>query len=517
LGKRNYDPVALIKAAAKKGDTLDTRTISHIAAATSKKLKLESSSVEKFIQGSFLLNKKEVAVLKKHFSSKDNKEYFDTLLALEKWSALGLDPALAQKYPKDVAFLVQSRLIFTIVGLQNSTTEGKDLHAIRDNGTGLTIAVEGRGPVLVSGLRDSLRFDPKKEALVSKGNEHEVWNYYLQGLAPVDRFYRKELAATPAYDPRNAELKPVAKLSKEELALLIQETKEKSGKEGEFTGVIQFVTNPRIEHETSALLRNFEVQTAKIHCGIRFIDKEGYVYSTGLALSSFEDNEIDHMLKSGNGSAANIDFEEFRGHKGRITTSLPLTAEKESEVFALLQHYRREGVRFNLFRQNCVCFGAHLVKVASDEEVSLRLPLESMIAKMMPTPLSKTIGVSARAFKAISPTLVGFISKIGTLFKNHLAKSMGGTLGSALYSRESGHSKSARPKLASFEHLFDGENEHASDIHHASLFVKWQLEHRATTVSAYKKAPSMSIMPPRTLEEKAYSDRRKQEFTTLFA
>lgn len=79
-------------------------------------------------------------------SIKKLKEYFDNSTPLaktlssiidepeirSKWDKMGLDPNLVDKHFEDVQFLIKTRLVYSIVGMQETTSAGKTKHQIRE-------------------------------------------------------------------------------------------------------------------------------------------------------------------------------------------------------------------------------------------------------------------------------------------------------------------------------------------------------------------------------------------------
>ena len=110
-----------------------------------------------------------------------------------RWIELGLDMDLINNDYEGAKFLVKSRLIYSIVGFQNSTVEGAEKNAIKVDNTGCLLIKQQGKYVSVKDLVKKLVFDRNWQELTTKTNPEERWNYFSpNGLVPVDRWLHPE-------------------------------------------------------------------------------------------------------------------------------------------------------------------------------------------------------------------------------------------------------------------------------------------------------------------------------------
>lgn len=466
-----------------------------------------------------------------------------------KLKAVGLDPSLADTCFEDVKLLFDTRLIYSILGLQNSTSEGKIKHRldVHDNGDGtfeLMILKEGRFQS-IKDIKKLLEFDKKEGMLCSRGNTDERWNYLNNGLVAVDRFFHHDRSHLENYPVQNQYLHEVTQLSALEMSKLLAHAQkgvaEEDSSKQDRSAVVQFITHPRFSNESNLLLNNLDAQVP-VHCGIRVITNDGKVYSTGFGSTLDEDKfntGLDKYLATINGQPTNIDYEEFRAHEGRITTSLAVTQENAEKILEQLNSYRREGIRFNILKQNCMRLGTNVLSMAGTE-LDIRVSLDTTLLRCLPD--SKNIPVFgsllSKTFKVISsisdlidkktPQVVKDIfkdikdcafyipRKLGTIVKNILVYSLGGVVASPQFSKSLSNNELNQDSLESFNCLlssiFDDE---ASDIHHSSVFINWQLSQATTQIHEYT-GPSMSLLPLEDEETKARSEVRKKTLQEMY-
>lgn len=473
-----------------------------------------------------------------------------------KLKGIKLDPKLAEIYPDDIRFLCKTRLIYSIVGYQNTTAAGPKEHALK-NGVDakgkpcLLIKKQGKW-IPVKKVQEDLQWDSKEQMLASKSNSHERWNYFHEGLMPIDRFYHHEAANDPNYPEQNSRLHPVAKLSREEMHKLLAHssaftnfnTEKNPLKEKQpLNCIVQFVSHPRTMSE-SPLGKNLDAQIP-VHCGIRLITSDGSVYSTGFGSTLKEDewNEgLNHYLATINGQPTIMDYEEFRQHDGRIVTTLPINTKRAKLILDHLNSYRKNTIRFNILKQNCMRLGTNVLAM-SGVHLNIRVPIGTTLYRALPD--VKNIPVIG---KVLSPLLnanrkithivgkatpecvkkslqavgavVGYVPyKLVTLMKNVLMLSLGAHVSSP--ERNQGKLENLEDytddQLNGFGKLFGSLfDEHASDIEHSSTFIHWQLQQPTTFVHKYSGQPSMNLLPSEEEEAKAYNESKKAKLIDLF-
>ncbi|WP_068469518.1 hypothetical protein [Candidatus Protochlamydia phocaeensis] len=462
-----------------------------------------------------------------------------------------LDTDLAHTCPEDIEFLVKTRLIYSIVGYQNTTESGPVDHELKvskdaEGHAYLSIKKQGQW-VPVKQIKEEFDWDKKEGALASKANPNERWNYFHEGLVPVDRFYHHEVAHQPDYPVQNIHLKPVAKLSEQEMARLLEhagsfEADEQKGREASFPkdAVIQVFSHPRPMSE-KGWLKNLNAQVP-VHCGIRIITKDGNVYSTGFGSTLTEDKYntgLNKFLGTINGQPTIMDYEEFRPHEGRITTSIPVSSEQAQNILDQLNGYRENTIRFNILKQNCMKLGTNVLGMAG-VNLNLRMPLDAMLYRALPdlpgkpihslknrvnklnAAIDKRVPTAVKKAFDVLGKIVWFVpTKFGALLKNLLALSLGGHIGSPIKRNQADNSVKAeleeKENLEGFKRLVGSLfDEEASDIQHSSIFINWQLNQKSTVVHQYTGQPSMSILPPQKEEQQKYSEERKAEFSDIY-
>ena len=468
-----------------------------------------------------------------------------------KWNAMGLDPDLVDRHFEDAQFLVKSRLIYSIVGMQETTRAGKIKHKLKESDQEepkLLIMKQGSW-ISIKELKEELVWDSKEGVLASRNNPNERWNYFDNGLVPIDRFCHHDVIDEETYPFQNVMLNPVAQLSPDEMEQLLaranvfESPNEKT--EEPLTCVIQFVTNPRSTFDHS-LLKNLNAQVP-VHCGIRLVMSDGSVYSTGFGSTLQEDTYNEGMRKylgTINGQPTILDYEEFRPHEGRIVTNIPLGNQRAENILNQLNNYRQRSIRFNIIKQNCMRLGTNVLSM-SGVDLNIRQKFGTMLYRAMPN--LEDIPVKGKFLKSLGgrvKNITDFISskipnvvkscfskmiffipqKVGVLVANLLVLGMGGVIASPITSFEESNPKDSNPnqlehfeRLDTFEKLYTNLfDETTSDIQHSAIFINWQLQQKSTDVHAYSGKPSMNILPPETEESKAYSAHRKDEFQKIY-
>jgi hypothetical protein len=509
-------------------------------------------------------NLKSLLKLKEHFG-KDTSVIKTTLSSIideaslkSKCKSLNLDVRLVDDYYEDIQFLFKTRLIYSIVGMKNTTAAGPTKHDFKEivntkGKTDLCIKKEGKW-VPIQQIREELVWDSKETALASKSNPNERWNYFDDGLVPIDRFYHHEAAHEENYPLANAQLHPVAQLSQKEMKQLLEHAKNFTGfntennpnKTGEnLNCVIQVVSHPRPMFE-KACLQNLNA-LAPVHCGIRIVMADGSVYSTGFGSTLEQDTYNEGLRKylgTINGQPTILDYEEFRPHDGRIVTNIPIGDKRAENILKQLNTYREGTVRFNIIKQNCMRLGTNVMSMAG-VDLNIRETFSTVLYRALPNletipvigkPMKSLVGRVKKVSHAISSKMpepikkifnqlnriVFFVpNKIGTLISNLLVLAMGGLVASPQNACPLVASKQRNledlESLDSFSKLLNNLfDEEASDSQHSSIFINWQLQQASTDVFQYSGQPNMNVVPPQTEEEKQYSEQRKTEFWKIF-
>ncbi|MBS0654175.1 MAG: hypothetical protein JSR46_00210 [Verrucomicrobia bacterium] len=452
-----------------------------------------------------------------------------------KWLELGLDSTLLNNDYEGAQFLTQTRLIYSIIGFQNSTAEGKLKHTIETNAENKMMIKKQGAYVPLSRLTDELSYDKKREVLTTKDKPEERWNYFSpEGLVSIDRWFSPELV-------------PVEELSKEEMDQLRAHAKEfylnKEEPPSEYPrdAVIQVVTNPRKEFPFGDFPLTSRLEAfLPVHSALRIITSDGKVYSTGFSVNpeSFE-SDYGKLFATTEGIPTILDYEEFRKHEGRIVTTIPATTNACETIIKTINDYRKETVSYNISVQNCV----HLVVGALDQtDVKVNAAfnavdvLESATPALYAFPLvGEPLGEMKRTIKNITEGEFGtdapefvmgarlvqaaFVAalavheaityvpnKIETIFCNVLVLALGGAEGTMPKNRTEGaevleHNGMLKRFSSIIRHPLDLFSDETSSSYQSLPLIQWQLQQGTTAIHLYDKQPAMGILPPQVTQE----------------
>ncbi|MBS0654174.1 MAG: hypothetical protein JSR46_00205 [Verrucomicrobia bacterium] len=532
-----------------KGCGIDDDTYKKVLTAEKLLRKDPIDAMQRVAAESFLSQLSTDSSLQKQLGSfqaklgKDLPEARDVQSVLERaqltsrWSELGLNPTLFNNDYEGAKFLIKTRVIYSIIGYQNSTADGPSKHEIKvDDQNRMMIKKEG-SYVAAADLEKDFTFDKEWQEIASKADKKERWNYFSpDGLVCVDRWLHPEFI-------------PVEKLSEKEMVDLRAHAQQfyPEGKapysELPRDAVIQIFTNPRKQLP----LGDFPLITRldasfPVHAAIRIITSDGQVYSTGFGSTVEEDKYTEEggMLTTINGMPTILDYEEFRKHEGRVVTSIPITTEACTKVLDKMIEYRQKTIRFNLAKQNCV----QLAVDALDEtgvKVNTIIKGKDFMRAIGPSSealpaVGETVGKMKKTIKNITEGEFGNIppelkivarlvqavflvglsleeaiaylpSKLATLFSNVLVYTLGGAAGSPIAETKTEGAELLENSggLESFSKLIrnplDLFNEDTSTLSHALPLIQWQLQQGSTAIHMYGKQPAMGILPPPVTEE----------------
>lgn len=461
-----------------------------------------------------------------------------------------LDPALADESFADINFLFKTRLIYSILGYMNSTASGIEEHNFikGDNPSDLMIKKQGVW-TSVKSIRKEFNWNEKNQELTSNTNDLERWNYFSQGLVPLDRFHRYATKDDPNYPKQNVELKPVAQLSEEEMKKVMTHALKFDANPVSPAAdcVIQIFIDPPKIHNPNFLIKDCDPYIP-VHCGFRLITAKGTVYSSGLNCSPEEYDYIDnHFLGSNNSQPAIMDYEEFRQHDGRVVVSLPTESQNVEAILRRLNFYRKNGIRFNRVRQNCVNLGLEVLKMGTGVDLNIPfIPSEHMLRVLKGTKDIPVLGLITKAciladrtvrrvINAIMPECVKKIFTVLlnvvlfvpltliTLMKNLVVRYLlGGLVGSPQLKNDEGEAGAesrveGEGSMEKFDYLLESMfRDDTCKVQHSSRLVHWQIQQKSTAVYSYTGQPNMNILPPETDEEKAYSEQQVLEFQRMY-
>lgn len=441
-------------------------------------------------------------------------QVIERLGVTKKWVALGLDPVHCVTDYSSVAFLVQSHLIYKIVGFQYATSGGALRHAICVDDSGHLLIKKESQYVSVRKLQEDFWINYGWDDIVERATGKN-WNYLSpDGLIAVNRF-------------TNDLFLPVEQLSQQEMSMLVTHAQSMFPEEKDGVNrnaVLQIVSDPRvITGGNSFLLTRLEA-SLPVHAAVRLISPDGKVYSTGLGWDPLEHRDKRH-LSSVSGIPTILDYKEFRRHDGRIVTSIPITSENCNELLREIEQYRTLKIRYNVVRQNCV----KLVEVLLDKtgvKVTTCANFSEIAKNALPsTPkapffrqLPRKIGIKTELMPDSVRSQLKRIKKMA-LFMPRMGSTISINMLFLVLGAGSGSSTQAGA-LESFHSLIDSPKQlFSADAFYANTSLKlmqWQLQQSSTLVYPYEGRPSMGLLP-HPLTEEAKKLREKFEKKLLFS
>lgn len=462
----------------------------------------------------------------------------DKATAIKKFKEVGLDTSLIDKDLDGACFLVRSRLIYSIVGFRSSSAQGAENHDIKvhpKNNT-LLIKMEGEWVAAKDLAKELVLSEEDGISLINKTNSKLHWLYTSPyGLMPIDRY-------------RTPQMYPVERLSKGEMETLLEHANSFNGKRIEMeenkdlprSCVIQIITHPRhlTSHDDSWLLSNFSAQVP-VHAGIRIISSDGKVYSTGFGSTIEEDKYsigLRNYAASINGMPTILDYEEFRQHEGRVSTSIAITEKDFKAVLEHLNEFRKKTIRFNILQQNCTYLAKYCLLMAG-VKVENKVPIKKLFSNVLPGITPQRIKRIGEAFKkkihpisncraaqfakkvcSMLTNILLFIPRlIATFIVNILILCLGGNKGSPVPDEiHFPDDLEAKEEMQEFSRVLTRARDLFSDekgqIYHSFPLVQWQLKQQSTFVHAYSGKPSMSITLPAAGTELFEKSKKRQEY-----
>jgi hypothetical protein len=439
----------------------------------------------------------------------------------EKWSKLGL-PESVLRYHEDCArFLVDSGLIFAILGYRE-TCGDVAIHDLKLDGDGHPMIRRKGQFVRWERIASELEYDPKVDKIKSRaypGGLVQTWNYFHpEGLVDRDRF---------DYD----HIYPIYELSEQEygrlLAISTQFYKNNPERDPGVAKscIVQFFTSERRQGiPEHGLFKNL-YKNAPVHIGIRLITADRKVYSLGFQMP-FEEQEFvlsdyfSTFLATAECKISMLDYEEFRGHEGRRVTSVPLSSQRAQNILDFLNSLNHEQLRFQFARQNCTSL-MHEVMQRAGYEVEVRTSGGAVLLDFLPYlnqfpligGLIAKVEVAAKRIwealpKVISQPLASMNAilrylpdKMGTILVNLLMLKMGawkkttplanGTSEEELYDKKGIQYFSS--VIRSWIDIFKDET---AVVNHSKYFLDWQAQQKTTFVEPSKDLPRLAIVPP---------------------
>lgn len=450
------------------------------------------------------------------------REYLHYAKRRTQWTkALHLEETLFQEFPKSAIYLLDTRLAISIVGL--ATTFPKNGHAIQvftDQESGekdLYIKVQGNWKS-VEQIQENFTYNTLSSFFyptsTSNLEKRSSWNYIsVDGLIPIDRYIGDILV-------------PAGILEKNQLQKL-QEIALPSSQDNA-NHFLQMVASPApngnsLFSPSSFLFRGWN-QIKPYHFGIRLIDSQGNVLSSGIAIYKEEQALIQSL---GVGSTINsaptlIDEEEFKRSPGKLTTTLAITEDQHQKICNYLIAKRTESVRFNYLFQNCTKLTKNILKIAG-VNINNQIPLGELLLRPIPGSSALFHGIQKIAEKVNQLALKIFSASIYQItsgvycFLFHAVALPINFLGNIIlyFLGGSNKSKSLREEQISstpreiedpqeivpFDSLLNSftsffRSEHLK-VYHCKPLIEWMLkQEKGTFLAPYPGIPGFHMLPP---------------------
>ncbi len=476
----------------------------------------------------------------------------DSDAAIEKkWLDLGLPKEVLETDADCARFLLKTKLAYAIVGFKEAAMNPEAQETIRFD-------ADGHPQLKVDGnwtrweiLRDYFEYDEKQGKVISRRNDHElVWTYISpRGFTRADRFEYPN-----AY--------PVHQLSQEEYRIVraqaakFYETHPELDAGTEKDCIVQFFTSPRWYLYPEMPIFENGKNELPIHIGVRLITADRHVYSFGFEMTP---EQAEHILPgkamistslatTADTRIAMADYEEFREHHGRITTSIPTTSARAQKILEKISAFNQNQIRFNFKEQNCTALVGEVFQETGYQMPEVRTTLTGIIARSFPTveqvadAIGKNVPLIGPALKSMilkvkealtsawqwivnmTPnwikkaidfivTVITYIPrKIVTIFENCVALAVGGAKmsGPLEKGRTEDELGTETPTIKSFSTIIRNWTDIFKDstavAYHSGPFIQWQKEQPSTVTNPYSGKPRMDLYPrelPKKKEEAA--------------
>lgn len=276
-------------------------------------------------------------------------ENSDKLKAEQKWIDLGFSREWLQADPEAVHFLGRTGAILSAVTLQNSASlqHPQPLLSFDDGKISVLVKEDEESEyVPVHQFQARVRYDERDDMFVDNTNNHG-WNMTQWGFIPKGRF--------EGFEPF-AQITPAALDQVVEHGKTFWSPEQQRDRNGnERTCVIQLTTSykPRMGLPRSGLTQN-AIETFN-HIGMRIIDQNGKVYSTGYEMTAANNaatfGSPRTFLGTANAKGAWPDFDDVRPFDERHVTTIAISEEEFRQVKQFVEETK--DARFNAVKQNC--------------------------------------------------------------------------------------------------------------------------------------------------------------------
>lgn len=404
----------------------------------------------------------------------------------DKWKHLKLDLLLWDSHPDFVKMMVDTGLVFTVVGLYNSADDPKDppIKVIRE-----MPHLKCQGTWLAwKEFQQQFHFNEIEQKFISTQTA-KGWTYtHPNGFIPQDpRFFNK--------------IFPVLKLSTTQYQQARLLAKRFTGDlRKDQTCIVQFYTSP--EEPSSNRWRKNWSNLHPVHLGVRVITEKKELYSFGITGNPRDAERVrTSPCITGDCYIKVPDFLEFGRFYKRRVTSIPVTKHQASKILQQITHLNQKGIRFNMCAQNCSSLAEEVMK-------QLRRPfkIEALTltqAAFLASPDGEDfpyLGKLGQALQRVSSLIPRSITQnpLTTLLKNSVFYCLGGgaAVGDRLLEEEPFWNNQG---ISSFSCLYPtwGSlfNPAISTIKHTYSLMQWQSEQPSTFDTTNREAPRIHFLP----------------------
>jgi hypothetical protein len=448
----------------------------------------------------------------------------------QKWKKLGLPASILENHLDCARFLIESKLVFSIVGYRETSQNSQRHDILLDRDGHPMIKVQGDYKRW-EWIKQELTYDPQTFQIRSRaypGSITQNWTYLSpQGLVPIDRLNHERVV--PIY-----QLDPIQRQRVMDHARKFYETNSEVDQGILKDWVVQFHTSPRRQFVSTIpplpshpiydnLARNLNT-----HIVMRLIAPNGDLYSFGLempvdsqqflwenGMAKFLGTVIAKVNKAG-------DYEEFRPYVSRIVTSIPLTGQRAQNILTMLNTIG--DIRFNFLRQNCTNLAGIILK-ASGYDLDMQTTIPEVFYDTLPDVKSIPIigpllHIVSQCYQRVVESLCGMtprpIRKVMVLGSNLLTylprKIRTIALNLFILKFGGGKMRDAMPNGIEEDDLFKANRflnfsrlirswtdllkEQTLEIYHSKYFIDWQKKQKSTFIEAYSGSPKLTIVPP---------------------
>jgi len=408
---------------------------------------------------------------------------------------------------------MESGLVFSIVGYRESC-RAPDQHDLKLDHDGHPMLKMGGRFVRWETISREIEYDSKSEKIKSRvypGRIVQSWNYFQEGLVPIDRF---------EYD----QVFPVYRLTQAEYNRTLQharkfyETHPEKDPGIAKDCIVQFTTIENRVVPKGVLFDNAQ-RNYPVHIGMRLITQDGQVYSFGYQLLPEEaafllSDYFSTFLSTAEAKISMRDYEEFRP-VNKLVTSIPLSSQRAQNIIDRLNELNDQQLRFQYMRQNCSQLMREVMQLTG-YDVDLRTTGKEVIYDALPSltqipVIEKVVSFAKKIWNSL-PTFTTMPIEFSANFVLYIPKKVA-TVATNLLAWKMGASKKTTPlqegvedevfydkkKLQTFSTLIrswsDIFNEETNVVYHSKYFIDWQKKQHSTFKDVYSGRPKFAIVP----------------------